>query len=61
MSKPQKIVRDLSTQENKAFWDLSPGAKRMEDWPAWRLAGVTITEEPSAPLQERPSSAEKRR
>ena len=40
-----KIIRNLSTEENRKFWDSAEKiAKQVEDWPDSRRAGINVSQ-----------------
>jgi hypothetical protein len=51
----KKIVRNMSTSASRTFWESAErGASEIEEWPAWRRAGINV-----APLREQPREVPK--
>jgi hypothetical protein len=43
--KPRPVVyRNMSTPEARAFWEPSALAKDVDNWPAWKRAGINVVE-----------------
>lgn len=41
----KKIVRNLSTQENRDFWASAERiAAQVNDWPDWKRAGINVSQ-----------------
>lgn len=48
----KKIVRDMSTPENKTFWQAAVlGAPQLETWPHWKRAGINVSSIRQEPRQ----------
>lgn len=46
----KKIVRDMSTAENKTFWQAAvTRAPQLAAWPSWKRAGINV-----APIRQEP-------
>ena len=47
-----KIIRDLSTEENRAFWARAEAAaKEVSQWPDWKRAGINVEQIRSEPRE----------
>lgn len=45
MSNIKKIVRNMSTVENRTFWESAErSAKEIQLWPPWKRAGINVTQ-----------------
>lgn len=41
----KKIVRNMSTDESRAFWQTAErAAQEIENWPAWKRAGINVAQ-----------------
>jgi len=38
----EKVYRNMSTPEARAFWAPSAWAKDIDSWPAWKRAGINV-------------------
>lgn len=45
-----KLVRDLSTPENREYWRrMEETARKVESWPDWKRAGINVAQLRSQP------------
>lgn len=40
----RKVGRDLSTPENRAFWEPVARSAEIAQWPAWKRAGINVSD-----------------
>jgi hypothetical protein len=46
----KKIVRNMSTDANRVFWETAQKhASVLEEWPDWKRAGINVAQERKAP------------
>lgn len=55
----KKVLRDMSTAENREFWAPAPRSAEIAEWPAWKRSGINVADrriEPSLPPLDASSS-----
>lgn len=46
----KKIVRNMSTDESKVFWETAQRhASELDGWPRWKRVGINVAQERTAP------------
>ncbi len=57
----KKILRNMSTEESKNFWEAAErSAAEVEKWPAWKRAGINVAPVRKEPREEPPADEQHR-